>query len=260
MTKLLSSLPCVLLFFGISFAVPAAKAGITDEQIASSISRRICFESYWWDRRGFRLGDAVSFDIRKNDDIAYALSYDAQVPPGVTRWMTFFSVYNNGFQASVGESYGFNLDTTQGSQALLNKIKEVHGGPVESARIVLPADCTPTFPKLTPDHVLVIDAIARSIAKEVALLNAHGRVSHRRMEQIVVADFMNDYPETLVYIPRTSELFHVALSNAEDPLSDSLRNGSDFAILPESRATAIAASKQHVLRFGIYRRIVIPAS
>ncbi len=142
----------------------------------------------------------------------------------------------------------------------LEKVKSkvfANGVNVETVRLVLPSDCTPRFAIGGQARQQMLKAIGASISAELKAMNKSGVAHYPRALRIVVAKFNEDYPATMVFVPSTGELFHVALQDSENPLNDAFLQRGEYPVREENNRDAIEALKGKIKRFGIEQDIRI---
>jgi hypothetical protein len=243
----------------ISLTANSAPARNANKAVVEAVQERICFESFWWNRETFRLGKTVPISIRKDGGVTYVWTEGLSVVPGASRWANFFSVFTKGNESVVGSSYGYNLDIVQSTPDFKMKQSQVFGGNVEVFQLRVPSDCTPHFRSESPRKERVLRAVGVTIAKELMLFRRTGGTSYPNDITIVVARFESNYPETQVFIPSTGEVFHVALQDASNPLSDAFLEEGVYPIQPEYDERAINLMREKILKYGVARKIKLEA-
>lgn len=252
-----ASLLTVLVCLSVLMAQRTAVAAST-EAVTGAIEQRICFEDFWWNRDSFRLGKTVPLTLRTDGDKTYVWSEALSVVPGAPRWANYFSVFTKDDRTVVGSSYGYNLDSVRGTADFEKKRAQVFGGgKIEKIELRVPADCTPHFTQETPLKVQMLKVVETTMAKELTLLNKNGGAHYPRQIRIVIANFNTDYPETQVFIPSMEQVFHVALQDAADPLSDKFLKQGEYPIMPEYDKQAVKALGDKIDQYGIVREITI---
>ena len=244
-----------LLCMAVLFASARALGAITNPQAMQAIQRRVCFESYWWDQRAYRLGKVVPFILRRDGDVAYAWTQGLSSAPGGSSWINFFTVYAKSDRVSVGESSGFSEANVAGIQ---DRMRQVKGSRADIVQIPMPADCSPQFTLSTPERDRALGAIATTFAKTLASAKTHDNKHPSAREKIVIANYLSDYPETYILVPRTEQVFKVVLQQTSDPLGDGALIRGEYQIVPVDKAAEAGALKSKILKYGTAREINIP--
>jgi hypothetical protein len=250
------ALATALVYLSVSIAANSAIAATT-EAVTKAIQQRVCFEDFWWDRDSFQLGKTVPITLRQDDNIAYVWSEGLAVVPGASRWANFFTVFTKDDQSVVGSSYGYNLDSMQGTPDFEKKKSQVFGGKAETIQLRIPANCAPHFTEETPLKKRMLKTIETTMTNELTLFNKSGGAHYPGQLRIVIADFNADYPETQVFIPSTEQVFHVALQDAADPLSDTFLKQGEYPVRPEYDKQAIKLLGGKIIKYGIVREITL---
>jgi hypothetical protein len=133
----------------------------------------------------------------------------------------------------------------------------VFRGDMETAQIRVPSDCVPHFAKETSRKERILKTIEATMKNELTLFNTSGGTHYPSHLRIVVANFKLDYPETLVFIPSTEQVFHVTLHDSADPLSDAFLNQGEYPVRPEYDQQAVKVQREKIMRYGIVREITL---
>jgi hypothetical protein len=245
------------IYFSTAIAANSATAAVSSKVAIKAIQQRICFEEFWWGRDNFQFGKTAHITFRTEGDTAYVWSEDLVVVSGASRWANFFTVVSKGDQVVVGYSNGYNLDSTRGTLDFEKNREKVFGGEVQTAQLREPTDCTPHFAGVTPEKERILMTIEKTMTNELTLFNKSGGANYPKQVTIIIANFNWDYPETQVFVPSTEQVFHVALRNAADPLSDTYLRQGEYPVGLEGNQQNVKVVRDKIVKYGIDRQVTL---
>lgn len=246
-----AKLATIILWLASCPAAPTVDTALADNsQVSlaiSAIQDRICFEEFWWGKDFYHLGSSVPIFVRQAGDVTLAWSDKLSAIPGAKQWANFFRVAQMNHVATVDEAYGYNLDLLKTTPKIAKDKEDVFSErTVKKIEFHVPANCTPHFRANTLQKKETINHLKSAIVDELTQLDRFGRTAQSGRSDIVIANFNADYPETLVLVPSTGEIFRVALHG---PMFVGPLLGS-----PEY----LAASRKRILKYGMTEQVTIP--
>jgi len=223
---------------------------MSQKSIMSAIDGRICYETFWWNRDTFKLGTTVQFTTRQVGNATYAWSNDLSRIPNVSEWANFYTIYSLRGQPTVVESFGYNVSVMHNVAIFQQQKSLVFAPGSETLELHVPKNCTPKFSKTTELKQEIISAILASIENELATLNRYAGSNCPNQLSIIIADFNTDYPEALVLIPKTREVFWVALFDTSDPQSNAFLRNMAYLVYQENDFSVVNRLIPKILKYG----------
>jgi hypothetical protein len=203
----------------------ANEAGHTDQPRSSGITqaleRRLSYEVYWWDSRDYKQGVPLSFKLLITGNEFYALIEGLTIRADGERWTALYVGADGGPRALVIKNFGFpqaqfqeRLDTLD----LGDVAREFSAGDARDETLTIPTDCTPRYDPPTPEKQHMLDAVVRTMQREVTVYSpprTPAELGNPKTVTFIIGDFNVDYPWVYVFVEQPEAVYELALHDPD---------------------------------------------
>lgn len=231
-------------------AVPA------DDQLAGItrvLIRNFCFEIYWWGR-SYNTGVPLTVEVKVQGEQFFAWVHDIEAGKGV-RMAGVYKGMVKETHAAIIDSGAYNVALSPPAPLYLEERRHFESPPVFKTKLIIPTECTPSYDPPTPRKERMLETVVNTLRIRLSDFVRTGIALYPHEVTIIIADFNPDYPETLILVESSGEVFVVTLHDPRDYDSHKYERQGEYPLGQRHHPQKDLMRK--IRRHGIIREIVL---